>query len=229
MILKASPNYDARRSGYAIDMLIFHYTGMRSGSEALSRLSDPKSKVSAHYLIQEDGKVVNLVKEMYRAWHAGVSFWQGERDINSLSIGIELVNPGHEFGYRNFSNSQMEVLCELSLDIMGRYQIPADRILGHADVAPARKKDPGELFDWRRLADSGVGVWPQTLGEGLPVVEVPTALADYGYGVLEDGLKPCAIAFQRHWRPLGIDGIMDWECRRILKALLDERCIIIGK
>ena len=138
-------------------MLVLHYTGMRSAAEALARLTDPEAKVSAHYLIDEDGTVVRLVDEEMRAWHAGVSFWRGATDINARSIGIELVNPGHEFGYRPFPRAQMAALIDLALDIVARWPIPARNVVGHSDVAPRRKMDPGELFDWPRLAAPASG------------------------------------------------------------------------
>ena len=145
----------------AIDMLVLHYTGMRSAAEALRRLTSPEAAVSAHYLIDEDGAVWRLVPEERRAWHAGVSYWRGRRDINSASIGIELVNPGHEFGYRAFPEAQVAALEVLCRDVLSRYQIPPRHVLGHSDVAPARKDDPGELFPWRRLARAGIGLWPE--------------------------------------------------------------------
>src|SRR5262249_6695143 len=143
-----------------IDMLVLHYTGMRTGEAALERLCDPVAKVSSHYLVEEDGTTWRLVPEEKRAWHAGVSFWAGERDINDFSIGIELVNPGHEFGYRPFPEAQMQALEALARDIVDRHAIRPHRVVGHSDVAPTRKTDPGELFDWARLARKGIGLWP---------------------------------------------------------------------
>lgn len=160
IIARPSPNYNDRAPG-AINMLVLHYTGMASCEDALARLCDPVAQVSAHYLIDEDGTVYQLVAEQHRAWHAGVSFWKGERDINSRSIGIELVNPGHELGYRAFPQIQMQALADLAHEILARHPIPPDRVLGHSDVAPGRKRDPGELFDWQWLAGQGIGVWPK--------------------------------------------------------------------
>lgn len=146
-----SPNFTARRGGHEIpSMIIIHYTGMKTGQEALERLCDPEAQVSAHYVIEENGDIYQLVDDDKRAWHAGASEWQGETDINSASIGIELVNPGHEWGYRDFPDVQIEALIELSKDLVERYGIPVERILGHSDVAPGRKQDPGELFPWDR-------------------------------------------------------------------------------
>jgi len=152
-----SPNFDARTK--VPDMLVLHYTGMTSGAEALARLRDPEAKVSAHYLVEEDGRIFRLVAEERRAWHAGRSFWKGEEGVNHASIGIEIVNPGHEFGYRPFPEAQIAAVIALLADIRGRWTVEDGRILGHSDVAPARKQDPGELFPWKRLAEAGHGVW----------------------------------------------------------------------
>src|SRR5262249_30688388 len=162
-----------RREGVCIDMLVLHYTGMATREDALARLTDPAAEVSAHYVIDEDGAAYQLVDEASRAWHAGVSFWRGEGDVNGRSIGIELVNPGHEFGYRDFPKPQMESLTVLARDILARHSIPPINVVGHSDVAPTRKMDPGEKFDWRGLAQVGVGVWPRR----------PAAMPDTGpYG-----------------------------------------------
>ena len=157
-----SPNHDARPSGAAIDMLVLHYTGMKTADEALARLCDPEAKVSAHYTIGTDGRVYAHVPEERRAWHAGVSFWAGEANVNGRSIGIELVNPGHEFGYVPFAETQIAALIDLARTILARHPIPPAHVLGHSDVAPGRKMDPGELFPWARLAQSGIGLWPKT-------------------------------------------------------------------
>ncbi|MGH6954116.1 MAG: N-acetylmuramoyl-L-alanine amidase, partial [Alphaproteobacteria bacterium] len=193
MIDHPSPNHGERGPGAVVNMLLLHYTGMTSCEAALDRLCDPGAKVSAHYLVDEDGAVFRLVAEPRRAWHAGVSYWRGEQDLNSCSLGIELVNPGHEFGYRPFPEPQMAALERLALDLVRRHRIPPSRVLGHSDVAPRRRRDPGELFDWPRLARPGVGLWPewgptpvggQTLGrgdEGPEVLELQRALAAFGY------------------------------------------------
>src|SRR5215469_15718687 len=150
LIPAPSPNFDQRRG--PPDMIVVHYTGMQTGAGALERMRDPESKVSAHYMIEEDGRIYQLVPEERRAWHAGVSFWKGERDVNTVSIGIELVNPGHDLGYDDFPEMQVEALIGLLDAIRGRWTIPGARILGHSDVAPDRKIDPGEKFPWKRLA-----------------------------------------------------------------------------
>ena len=149
-----SPNFNDRIGYDAPLMILLHYTGMKTAQEALDRLCDPAAEVSAHYTIDEDGTIYHMVDEDKRAWHAGVSEWKGETDINSASIGIELVNPGHEFGYREFPTAQMEALANLCKDIIARQ--PIETVLGHSDVAPERKQDPGELFDWKWLAKQGV-------------------------------------------------------------------------
>lgn len=156
-----SPNYGERERGAKPSMIVLHYTGMATAREALERLCNPETQVSAHYFIDEDGKVKQLVADKYRAWHAGKSSWRGEADINSHSIGIEIVNPGHEFGYREFPAKQIAALEKLCKKLMKKYDIPAARVLGHSDVSPTRKEDPGELFPWQALAAEGIGVWPE--------------------------------------------------------------------
>ncbi len=155
-----SPNFDARDQ--SIDMLVLHYTGMKTADEALARLCDPDAKVSAHYTIGRDGRVYAHVPEEMRAWHAGVSYWAGTRNVNARSIGIEIVNPGHEFGYVPFADAQIAALIDLADGIFARHKIPPARVVGHSDVAPARKEDPGELFPWKPLAEFGIGVWPES-------------------------------------------------------------------
>lgn len=222
---RSSPNHDARPRQAVIDMIVIHYTGMRTGEEALARLTDPQARVSAHYLIEEDGRIFALVPEERRAWHAGVAAWAGLHDINARSIGIELVNPGHEFGYRPFPDRQIAALIALIRDIRRRWPVPDSRILGHSDVAPLRKQDPGELFPWDRLAAAGIGLWPakgkwRTHGRVAPL----SALAAFGYGWLaeEDAQATAAVvrAFQRHFRPEQINGHWDEECGRRLAWLL---------
>ena len=180
---RASPNHDERRLGPP-DMLILHYTGMTSAAAALDRLCDPAARVSSHYVVEEDGAVWRLVPEERRAWHAGESGWLGRRDINAHSIGIEIVNPGHEFGYRPFPEPQMRAVEELCRDIVARRAIAPRLVLGHSDVAPHRKQDPGELFDWPRLARAGIGLWPdfsRTTSAPESIVDLQQALADFGY------------------------------------------------
>jgi N-acetylmuramoyl-L-alanine amidase len=216
----ASPNFDERPADAPIDMLVLHYTGMESAAAALERLCDPKAKVSAHYLIDEDGQVTALVDKGKRAWHAGVASWRGEADVNGRSIGIELVNPGHEFGYRDFPDAQMAALEKLAAAILERYPIPPRHVVGHADVAPVRKTDPGERFDWQRLATKGIGLWPR---HAAPVdadsATVRAMLALYGYDTAD--VAAAITAFQRHFRPTCFDGVADAETAGRLKALLD--------
>lgn len=211
-----SPNHDDR-AGAAIDMLVLHYTGMKTAKAALERLCDASAKVSAHYTVDEDGTVYSLVPEARRAWHAGMSFWAGATDVNLRSIGIELVNPGHEFGYREFPDAQIEALITLCHGILMRHPIPSARVLGHSDVAPARKEDPGELFPWKRLALCGVGLWPQ----GGVGDRGPEALTRYGYDPGAPREKAIT-AFQRHFRPKKLDGQWDAECAGLLASLLDN-------
>lgn len=219
-----SPNHD-ERGGQAVDILLLHYTGMKSGAEALARLRDPAAKVSAHYLIEEDGRAFQLVPEERRAWHAGRSFWAGARDINARSIGIELVNPGHEFGYRPFPEAQMQSLIALSHGILARHSIPAARVLGHSDVAPDRKQDPGELFDWQRLAAAGIGLWPDeaatTHAAETDEQTAKSQLAKFGYGVDDCPFDSVVTAFQRHFRPSAVTGDLDAETAARLTNLLD--------
>ena len=226
-----SPNREPRPDGGTIDILLIHYTGMRSTAAALDRLTDPGAKVSCHYLIDEDGAIYALVPEAARAWHAGAAFWAGERDINSRSVGIELANPGHEFGYRAFPRAQMEALVALSRDILRRHPIPPERVLGHSDVAPARKQDPGELFDWHYLARAGIGLWPFADGtpRSQPDDRGPAAfqrdLARFGYGLeatgdVDQATRIVTAAFQRHFRQHRVDGVADTETRTRLKTIL---------
>lgn len=211
-------------------MLVLHYTGMISREHALARLCDPAAKVSAHYLIDERGLVYQMVNEERRAWHAGVSSWAGERDINSRSIGIELVNPGHELGYRNFPALQMRALAELSHGIVSRHAIAPHRVLGHSDVAPGRKCDPGERFDWVWLAAQGIGLWPQAVRHDAAPADTAALqqdLSHFGYDVPQTGIygtqtRAVVTAFQRHFRPAKVDGVADAETAAILKQLLQQ-------
>ncbi len=210
-----SPNHDSR-DGHSVDMLVLHYTGMRSAEEALSRLRDPHAKVSAHYVVDEDGSIYTLVPEDRRAWHAGVSGWRGHANINQRSIGIEIVNPGHEFGYRPFPEAQMQSVITLCREILSRHAIPARNVVGHSDVAPARKEDPGELFDWKRLAEAGVGLWPVPSQPDL----LAAALAEYGYDMSDR--QKAITAFQRHFRSAALAEKWDRECGLILRGLLKK-------
>lgn len=217
-----SPNHSART--LPVSMVVLHYTGMQNGEEAEARLTDPEAKVSAHYLIHENGEVVSLVPEHRRAWHAGRSFWRGITDVNSASIGIELVNPGHEWGYRPFPDAQMEALLPLLARIVREYDIPRANVVGHSDVAPARKEDPGELFDWPLLARHKLALPIPEVALGDPFDNagaVLLALERFGYDVT-DG-RAAVTAFQRRWRPSLIDGEIDLAIGAILFQLLLQR------
>ena len=219
-----SPNHDARPEGGPLDILLLHYTGMQSGEEALKRLCDPTAKVSAHYMIEEDGKVLRLVPEHRRAWHAGVASWQGATDINARSLGIELVNPGHEFGYQAFPEAQMAALIELSLCLVTRHAIPRRRVLGHSDVAPLRKEDPGELFDWSHLSAAGLGLWPSKSDDASEMKEdeAKRLLDQIGYGYLDEDFAAVLRAFQRHFRPDAVTGALDGETAALLRATAEH-------
>ncbi|MCH8862232.1 MAG: N-acetylmuramoyl-L-alanine amidase [Proteobacteria bacterium] len=233
---RPSPNFDQRPEDRAPDMLLLHYTGMESAEAALARLADPASKVSAHYLIDEDATLYQLVGEDQRAWHAGVASWAGETDINGCSIGIELQNPGHEFSYRDFPDAQMQALVALAQDIVARHAIPAARVLGHSDVAPGRKEDPGALFDWHLLADAGIGLWPENefacgealqLSDGDAVRAMQQKFRDFGYGIPLTGeycaeTRAVVTAFQSHWRCGDVTGDADRGTLAVLDALLAE-------
>lgn len=222
-----SPNFNARKSGAPIDMLVLHYTGMESGNEALERLCDPEAQVSAHYLIDERGGVTRLVEEHMRAWHAGVSYWRGNTDINCRSIGIELVNPGHEFGYLNFTDMQMSSLEILAHDILRRHPIPARNVVGHSDIAPQRKKDPGELLDWASLARIGIGLYPPRTKPKVPNPKtLQEQLKRIGYEIEINGDiditdRKVIKAFQRHFRPLRVDGLPDADTAGRITAVAD--------
>ncbi len=211
-----SPNQDDRPSG--IDTLVLHYTGMQTGRDAIDRLCDPTAKVSSHYVVEEDGTVWRLVPEGRRAWHAGVSFWRGRHGLNDVSIGIEIVNPGHEWGYKPFPAGQMASVAELCLGILARWPIPAVNVVGHSDVAPDRKQDPGELFDWAGLAAAGVGLWPGPDGSPMAINDMPGALREIGYPIPD--LTATLQAFQRRWRPGSVSGEADEETRRRIGAVL---------
>lgn len=219
-----SPNHGPRTG--AIDMLVLHYTGMTSAAAALDRLCAAEAAVSAHYLIDEDGAVWRLVPEERRAWHAGAAAWRGRSDINDASIGIELVNPGHDWGYRGFPEPQMAALETLCRDLLARHPIPARHVLGHSDVAPQRKQDPGELFDWARMARAGIGLWPASVAEFAPATigECQRLLAAIGYDTprsdrLDDATGHVVAAFQRHFRPTCCDGSPDAESRGLIAAV----------
>lgn len=214
-----SPNFDER--GRDIDTVVLHYTGMPTGAEALERLRDPKAKVSAHYCVEENGDIYKLVEEANRAWHAGVSFWRGDIDINARSIGIEIVNPGHQFGYRDFPEAQIASVITLLKDIRTRYDIALSRILGHSDVAPRRKEDPGEKFPWARLAKEGLALAPfdgdPKQGEAVTFDEALKALIEIGYDANLGDYAAGLIAFQRRFCPASIGQGFDARTRAALK------------
>jgi N-acetylmuramoyl-L-alanine amidase len=229
-----SPNHGERRA--VIDMLLLHYTGMPDADDALRRLCDVASGVSAHYFVFQDGRIVQCVPEGRRAWHAGESSWGGVADINSCSVGVEIANPGHGWRYDDFPDTQVAALIALARDILARQPIPAGRVLGHSDVAPLRKQDPGEKFPWNRLAAAGIGAWvepepitpgvPLTAGdEGPEVRQLQAQLAAYGYGLpvtgrYDEATGAVVTAFQRHFRPDRVDGIADISTLRTLGKLL---------
>jgi N-acetylmuramoyl-L-alanine amidase len=236
-----SPNHDERKNGRKPDMILLHYTGMASAEAALRRLRTPDSRVSAHYVVFEDGRIVQCVPEERRAWHAGVAFWGGETDINSCSIGIEIINPGHEFGYRDFPLRQVAAVISLSKSIITRRgPLNAARVLAHSDVAPSRKQDPGEKFPWALLFESGVGHWVRPAGldldgqvfkfgdSGEMVSRLQRALGAYGYGLTESAkydeqTRDAVTAFQRHFRPARVDGVADASTLLTLRALIETQ------
>jgi len=242
----ASPNFDERKGDRPPDMILLHYTGMPNGQDALNRLTTAASKVSAHYVVFENGRIVQCVPEEKRAWHAGESAWAGDTDINSRSIGIEIVNPGHEFGYTDFPLRQIAAVISLCKSIITRRgPISADRILAHSDVAPARKQDPGEKFPWGLLSESGVGHWVRAApldleGQGLKpgdrgdtVTRLQRALRTYGYGITETGsydeaTRLVVTAFQRHFRQARVDGVADPSTLLTLRALIETRPAPLG-
>ena len=232
----ASPNHDERIGG-APDIILLHYTGMQTAEAALERLCDTNARVSSHYFVYEDGRIVQMVPEARRAWHAGVSSWAGQTDINSRSIGIEIVNPGHEFGYSDFPRRQIAAVIALCRGIIARREIKRDRVLAHSDVAPARKQDPGEKFPWKLLAESGVGLWVEPVpitdwlslvpgDTGPTVFDLQKSLGDFGYDVpltgdYDEQTKLVVMAFQRHFRPAQVDGMADTSTRETLRKLIE--------
>ena len=224
-IQRPSPNHGLRIVGKPVDILLMHYTGMESEEGALAWLTHPDSQVSAHYFVGENGRIVQMVDEGLRAWHAGASSWAGEADINSRSIGIEVANPGHQYGYRSFPRAQIVAVIDLCRDILSRHPIPPERVLAHSDVAPLRKEDPGELFPWAELNAAGIGHWvmPENvvagpllqLGDrGPAVADLKQRFRTYGYGFgkesqFDEETAAVVRAFQRHFRPAQVDGIAD--------------------
>jgi N-acetylmuramoyl-L-alanine amidase len=229
MVDKLSANFEARRGGMRPELIILHYTDTLSVEQTLHFLH---GEVSAHYVVDEDGSIIRVVDEEYRAWHAGKSYWQGETDINSLSIGIEIQNPGHQFGYRAFPDAQMAAVEELCLDIINRHKIFPQDVLGHSDISIGRKIDPDYLFPWKRLALSGIGLWPSGDKHGVQAVEpesLRAPLAEYGYDPHAD-IFQMVTAFQRHFEPEVFAapdtiGIPSTETRRRLDALLAQKIL----
>jgi N-acetylmuramoyl-L-alanine amidase len=235
--VRVSPNFGPRRDGKRADAIILHYTGMETGEAAETWLCNPESEVSAHYLVHEDGRIVQMVREADRAWHAGAGSWQGETDMNSRSIGIEIVNPGHFLGYPEFGDRQVEAVIELCRGISLRHAVVPERVLAHSDIAPARKIDPGEKFPWGRLSAAGIGHFvepaPVRGGEvlaresvGVGVENLQSMLALYGYGLdisgtFDEGTWQVVAAFQRHFRPTWVDGVADESTIETLRRLLE--------
>jgi N-acetylmuramoyl-L-alanine amidase len=235
--VRVSPNVEPRRNGLGPSILLLHYTGLESMARAIDWLCLAGSGVSCHYGIDVDGRITQMVAEETRAWHAGESMWAGESDINSASIGIEIHNPGHAFGYPDFPEGQMQAVERLSRDIIARHRIRPERVLAHSDVAPMRKKDPGEKFPWARLARAGIGHWvrpaPVVAGDeglGLGAAEpriaaVQVALRRYGFGieptgVIDENTEFVVTAFQRHFRPERVDGRIDRSTIATLERLI---------
>jgi len=215
-----SPNFNARR--LPLSMLVLHYTGMENGAVAIERLCDPEAQVSAHYVVEEDGHILQLVDEGQRAWHAGRGGWRGCQDINSASIGIEIVNGGHDFGLPDFPESQIQAVIALCQAILSRHSIAASDVIGHSDLAPDRKQDPGERFPWQRLAKAGIGLWP-VADDTVPLLsdaQVPHALTAIGYDMSDPAnLGDVITAFQRRFRPSALTGAVDPETRALIGAL----------
>jgi N-acetylmuramoyl-L-alanine amidase len=238
--VEPSPNFDERTGLGHADMIVLHYTGMQFAHEAIHRLCDPTARVSSHYVVIETGSIVQLVQESKRAWHAGVSVWGGDPDVNSRSIGIEVCNPGHDFGYPEFPSRQIAATITLCRSILTRNIIRPENIVAHSDVAPSRKNDPGEKFPWARLHAAGIGHWVEPLPPGTDtglglgdhgpaVLALQQALASYGYGVPQTGAFDAAtrdvvVAFQRHFRPERVDGRADCSTIETLDRLLERRC-----
>lgn len=231
-----SPNCNERDPGSEVSILVLHYTGMKTGHEALAHMCNPAAGVSAHYMVEEDGTIYYLVPETKRAWHAGVSHWRGEGNLNHISIGIEVVNPGHEWGYCAFPEKQMEAVTALCKDIVERYAIDPRNVVAHSDIAPDRKQDPGELFDWARLAKVGVGLWPGAISpvnnrviytpgsRGDDVRSLQGRLQDFGYAIEKTGVydtktQQVVVAFKRHYCPAHVDNKWDDVAEKTLRKL----------
>ena len=218
-----SPNFNDRPPNTKIDILVLHYTGMPTSLDALNHMCNPKSRVSSHYMVDMDGEIYQLVSEQNRAWHAGISCWRGNSNINDRSIGIELENPGHEFGYQRFPDKQIDSLIELAKEIINRHSIPARNVIGHSDISPSRKKDPGELFDWHKLASHGIGCWPflKTSAQNCDdsIKNFTEALKKYGYEVSD--LTATTRAFQSHFMPNSLGEGPNIETYKLLQDLIN--------
>jgi N-acetylmuramoyl-L-alanine amidase len=219
-----SPNHN-ERPFVPVELIVLHYTGMQTSDAALEWLCNPASGVSAHYFVEEDGTIFQLVEEDRRAWHAGVAHWRGATNINDISIGIEIANCGHEWGYTPFPAAQITAVKKLCADIMHRHELPAYSVVGHSDVAPTRKQDPGELFPWQELAEYGIGIWHDVAkhNSSTPAKLNASLLQQFGYEVVAGDavkLKAVVTAFQRHFRPHKLSGEWDIECEQILQSLL---------
>ena len=222
IVQSPSPNFNDRDGEGGIRMLVLHYTGMKTGNAALTRMCDPASEVSAHYMIEEDGTIFQLVADEKRAWHAGLSHWNGITDVNSASIGIEIVNPGHEFGYVSFPKNQIISTLDLCVEIVAKYNINPLDVVGHSDIAPVRKKDPGEQFPWKWFAKKDVGFWPEKIvAPNQATFDIALALKKIGYDLAD--LTKSIEAFQRHWRPQNVSGIADAETCRLAASVAAAR------
>ena len=248
-VVRPSPNHGGDREAGEPTMLVLHYTGMVSAKEALSRLSDGDPdgmfKVSGHYFVFEDGRIVQCVPEAFTAWHAGQSSWEGAADVNARSIGIEIANPGRSFGYPDFPKHQIDAVIALCSDILGRHPIRADRVVAHSDVAPSRKDDPGEKFPWPRLYEAGIGHWvdPTPVADGpvlkpgdrsAGVSQLQGLLAEYGYGInptgfYGDSTRDVVAAFQRHFRPARVDGVADGSTLDTLERLVIGKRLLLAR
>ncbi|MEE2566064.1 N-acetylmuramoyl-L-alanine amidase [Hyphobacterium marinum] len=209
-----SPNFNDRAG--PVSHIMLHYTGMETGAAALARLCDAEAKVSAHYMVEEDGRIFRLVSDDKRAWHAGKGCWAGITDMNSASIGIEIVNGGHDFGLPDFPDVQIEAVIALVREILARHAIPAKNVIGHSDFAPDRKQDPGEKFPWKRLADAGCAIWPEGSGDVSPDPAADLDAIGYDTGL---PLADAVSAFQRRFRPSRVDGQVDEETARLVHAV----------
>lgn len=235
-IVCESPNYNDRR--HSLDMLVLHYTGMENGEKALKWLCMKESQVSSHYLVMEDGQIYQMVPETKRAWHAGVSSWERQEDLNSRSIGIEIVNAGHEFGLPDYPQIQIQAVLKLSQDILSRWPVPPHRVVGHSDIAPSRKRDPGEKFPWKFFFENGVGLWAQEIeksevflriGErGNNVSQLKHRFKEFGYGVsdgdeFDQSFKQVVSAFQRRFLPDSVTGDVCTATAEKLDMLIEQK------